>query len=233
MPITSNEGGVLYELESVNANENGVLFNLDSVHANEGGVLYEIHGAKHELSEFYRYQKGTFHPSTAPSGVTVPIGIGLESFNSLPIIAGINGEDVGDSYSGTVYIRAMFDEKTSKYNHLKFKCTTYDTNNAGYFYILDNKVQTSSDGLITAVDTANHGKVVADGTKNSVHNNRYAYSSVSFTDNGNGTYTMVCIVDFTVSGMIGKNADGCSLLYITYDGREKNSKISLDELSFY
>lgn len=45
MPITSNEGGVLYELESVNANENGVLFDLDSVHANEGGAIYEIHSS--------------------------------------------------------------------------------------------------------------------------------------------------------------------------------------------
>ena len=233
MPISSNEGGVLYELEIVNTNENGVMFELDSVHANEGGVLYEIYSTKHELSEFYRYQKGTFHPSTAPSGVTVPIGIGLESFSSLPIIAGMNGEDVGDSYSGTVYIRAMFDDKSSKYNHLKFKCTTYDTNNAGYFYILDNKVKTSSDGLITAVDTANHGKIVADGTQGSIYNEKYAYSSVSFSDNGNRTYTMECVVDFTVSGMIGRNADGYSLLYITSDGREKNSKISLDELLLY
>lgn len=233
MSISSNEGGVLYELESVNANENGVIFDLDSVHANEGGVLYEIHSAKHELSEFYRYQKGTFHPTTAPSGVTTSIGDGLVSFSSLPIIAGMNAEDRGDSYSGTVYIRAMFDEKTSKYNHLKFKCTTYDTNNAGYFYILDNKVQTSSDGLITFVDTANHGTVVAHGTQGSTHNERYAYSNVTFSDNGNGTYTMECIVDFTVSGMIGKNADGYSLLYITSDGREKNSKISLNEVLFY
>lgn len=45
MPISSNEGGVLYELEIVNANENGVIFELDSVHANEGGVLYEIFSA--------------------------------------------------------------------------------------------------------------------------------------------------------------------------------------------
>lgn len=230
MPITSNEGGVLYELESVNANENGVLFDLDSVHANEGGVLYEIYSAKHELSEFYRYQKGTFHPSTAPSGVEVSIGDGLVLFSSLPIIAGMNGEDRGDSYSGTVYIRAMFDEKSPKYNHLKFKCTTYDKNNAGYFYIMDNKVRISSDGNITLVDTANHGKAVACGIQGL--NNRYD-SSVSFTDNGNGTYTMECIVDFTVSGMIGKNADGYSLLYITSDGREKNSKISLNEVLFY
>lgn len=45
MPISSNEGGVLYELEIVNANENGVIFELDSVHANEGGTLYEIHSS--------------------------------------------------------------------------------------------------------------------------------------------------------------------------------------------
>ena len=43
MPITVNEGGVLYELETVTSNESGVLYELDTVHANEGGTLREIH----------------------------------------------------------------------------------------------------------------------------------------------------------------------------------------------
>ncbi len=45
MPITVNDGGVLYALDTVTANEGGVLYALDTVHANEGGVLYEIHGS--------------------------------------------------------------------------------------------------------------------------------------------------------------------------------------------
>lgn len=43
MAITANEGGVLYELDSITANEGGVLYELDSVIANEGGTLYEIY----------------------------------------------------------------------------------------------------------------------------------------------------------------------------------------------
>ena len=45
MLITVNEGGVLYELETVTSNESGVLYELDTVHANEGGMLHEIHSA--------------------------------------------------------------------------------------------------------------------------------------------------------------------------------------------
>ena len=43
MPITSNEGGTLYELDTVTSNEGGTLYELDTVHSNEGGTLYEIH----------------------------------------------------------------------------------------------------------------------------------------------------------------------------------------------
>lgn len=42
MPITVNEGGVLYELNTVTSNEGGVLYDLDLVHSNEGGTLEEI-----------------------------------------------------------------------------------------------------------------------------------------------------------------------------------------------
>ena len=43
MPITVNEGGTLYELDTITSNEGGTLYELDCVHANEGGILYEIH----------------------------------------------------------------------------------------------------------------------------------------------------------------------------------------------
>lgn len=43
MPITVNEGGTLYELDTVTSNEGGTLYELDTVHSNESGVLYEIH----------------------------------------------------------------------------------------------------------------------------------------------------------------------------------------------
>lgn len=42
MPITVNEGGVLYELNTVTSNEGGVLYDLDLIHSNEGGTLKEI-----------------------------------------------------------------------------------------------------------------------------------------------------------------------------------------------
>ncbi len=45
MPITVNEGGILYQLDTVTANEGGILQALDTVHANEGGTLQEIFSA--------------------------------------------------------------------------------------------------------------------------------------------------------------------------------------------
>ena len=45
MPITVNEGGTLYTLDTVTANEGGTLYELDTVYSNEGGVLYEIFGS--------------------------------------------------------------------------------------------------------------------------------------------------------------------------------------------
>ena len=45
MPIKVNDGGVLYELDTVPSNEGGTLYELDTVHSNEGGVLYEIFSA--------------------------------------------------------------------------------------------------------------------------------------------------------------------------------------------
>lgn len=45
MPITVNEGGTLYTLDTVTANEGGTLYKLDTVYSNEGGVLYEIFGS--------------------------------------------------------------------------------------------------------------------------------------------------------------------------------------------
>ena len=46
MPITVNEGGTLYELDTVTSNEGGTLYELDTIHSNEGGTLYEIHKAE-------------------------------------------------------------------------------------------------------------------------------------------------------------------------------------------
>ena len=45
MPITVNEGGTLYTLDTITANEGGTLYELDTVYSNEGGTLYEIHKA--------------------------------------------------------------------------------------------------------------------------------------------------------------------------------------------
>ena len=45
MPIYSNEGGVLYELDNVYSTEGGVLYELDTVHSKNGGVLDVIYSA--------------------------------------------------------------------------------------------------------------------------------------------------------------------------------------------
>ena len=46
MPITVNEGGTLYELDTITSNEGGTLYELDTITSNEGGTLYEIHSGK-------------------------------------------------------------------------------------------------------------------------------------------------------------------------------------------
>lgn len=45
MPITVNEGGTLYTLDTVHSNEGGTLYELDTIHENDGGILYEIHSS--------------------------------------------------------------------------------------------------------------------------------------------------------------------------------------------
>lgn len=60
MPITVNEGGTLYTLDTVTANEGGTLYELDTVYSNEGGVLYEIFGSASAPKSL------TWHYSNAP-----------------------------------------------------------------------------------------------------------------------------------------------------------------------
>lgn len=50
MPITVNEGGTLYTLDTVTANEGGTLYELDTVYSNEGGVIQTIHESGVKLS---------------------------------------------------------------------------------------------------------------------------------------------------------------------------------------
>lgn len=45
MPITTNESGTLYVLDTVTANEGGMMYELDTVYSNEGGMRYEIHSS--------------------------------------------------------------------------------------------------------------------------------------------------------------------------------------------
>lgn len=76
MPITINEGGVLYELDTVTSNEGGVLYELDTVHANDGGVLHEIHSAASfpdSLTWKYTGSNGTTTraPTVSNNGLTV------------------------------------------------------------------------------------------------------------------------------------------------------------------
>lgn len=40
MPIYSNEGGVLYELDNVYSNDGGTLYDLDTVHSNNSCIRW-------------------------------------------------------------------------------------------------------------------------------------------------------------------------------------------------
>lgn len=50
MPITVNEGGTLYTLDTITANEGGTLYELDTVYSNGGGVIQTIHESGVKLS---------------------------------------------------------------------------------------------------------------------------------------------------------------------------------------
>lgn len=73
MPITVNEGGTLYTLDTVTANEGGILYKLDTVYSNEGGTLYEIFGsvpAPKELTWHYKDAPDET-PTVSNNGFTV------------------------------------------------------------------------------------------------------------------------------------------------------------------
>ena len=86
MPITVNEGGTLYELDTVTSNEGGTLYELDTVYSNEGGTLYEIFSASalpKSLSWNVTSSVGTAYPqakinSTSDSGFTVTVYVHYE-----------------------------------------------------------------------------------------------------------------------------------------------------------
>lgn len=109
MPITTNEGGVLYELDAVTANEGGALYELDTVTANENGVLYEIFSAwkPPELLEWVKGSNGGGKlNSTADNGYTV-------SFTDYGYSDQITRDALADyavmtydSGSGSVYLKA-------------------------------------------------------------------------------------------------------------------------------
>lgn len=74
MSITVNEGGTLYELDTVTSNEGGTLYELDTVHSNEGGTLYEIYsGTKIPKSLTWKYdsQYTTKTPTVSNNGMRV------------------------------------------------------------------------------------------------------------------------------------------------------------------
>ena len=73
MPITVNEGGVLYDLETVTANENGVLYALDTVHSNEDGTLYEIYSGWNPPAKITWYSRSDagYITSQTNNGYTV------------------------------------------------------------------------------------------------------------------------------------------------------------------
>ena len=72
MSITVNEGGVLYDLNTVTVNENGVLYNLDTVHSNEGGTLYELFsGGFLDIYEAAPATGALFQVGNYPTGISL------------------------------------------------------------------------------------------------------------------------------------------------------------------
>ena len=88
MPITVNEGGTLYELDTVYSNEGGTLYELDTVHSNEGGTLYEIFSREKLLTGSCLYATGTVDGSggsgTRGYGMSEYVPLTISSFPFTP-----------------------------------------------------------------------------------------------------------------------------------------------------
>lgn len=111
MPITVNEGGVLYELGTITVNENGVLYGFDIVTTNENGVLVEIFN-KGSAEWIWTVQNGA-SMTVSDDGLTVNItretnGEGAyTNVISLPackITASITARHYASGYSGSVVL---------------------------------------------------------------------------------------------------------------------------------
>lgn len=73
MPITENDGGVLYELDTITSNGGGTLYELDTVHENDGGVLYEIFSARLIKALEWQYAGGSGSMTTSDNGLSVSV----------------------------------------------------------------------------------------------------------------------------------------------------------------
>lgn len=73
MPITVNEGGTLYTLDTVTVNEGGTLYELDTVHENDGGVLYEIYSARLIKALEWQYVEGSGNYTVDDNGLSVSV----------------------------------------------------------------------------------------------------------------------------------------------------------------
>ena len=112
MPITVNEGGVLYDLEPVTANENGVLYALDTVHSNEGGTLYEIHSGWSSPAKITWYSRSDagYITSQTNNGYTVSFrsAINTDIINSSDFIeyCSIHTFSSTETNSGAYFLKA-------------------------------------------------------------------------------------------------------------------------------
>lgn len=192
MPISVNEGGTLYKLDSVTSNEGGALYSLNKVHSNEGGVLYEIFsGVVNELSWYvvdsssktvitdydgdgkYLYIQGDSRYGT---------NIDITECRTQPFIVGSNGVRIG----AWIYARR-----------------SYST--SGSTYISMAIVQISDDGEETTIATwvdryvSSETSFYVEGTANVVNlsagkyflkitstQSDYAYLRISFGDAATG-----------------------------------------------
>ena len=89
MPITVNEKGTLYTLDTITANEGGTLYGLDTIYSNEGGTLYEIFSASalpKSLNWNIKSASGTSFPnakinSSSDDGFSLNVYVRYESLN--------------------------------------------------------------------------------------------------------------------------------------------------------
>ena len=153
MPITVNEGGTLYTLDTVTANEGGTLYELNEVWSNEGGTLYKIHESGVKLSWTY-----SGAPITASFTVTYKNGVNILDTDYTNLNETITSSNFTLSKTSTLSVTKTIKKNTSsnwQYFYIGF--AVYNSSNTKVWSFDDGNTSSTSSGVNSSSVSLNAG----------------------------------------------------------------------------